>query len=350
MKHPLNTHRYYLIYLAIWAVITTAHIAILYLNFQLSWQLSISDALLFELPCALLAYSFGFAFRYLKIGSGAVNSIISYLALIAIGVIIVIYASNLSLNALFETDDKYIEFLANSGIWRISASIFYFSITILSYYLIEYSNNLEEKARNELQLENMLKQTELDALKSQINPHFIFNSLNSISSLTLTAPEKAQDMVIKLSNFLRYCLSNNSNQTNTLSTELSNINLYMEIEKVRFGDRLVVNYQIESASEQAQVPNLILQPLFENAIKYGVYDSLENVTIDVTSQLKNDTLLLTVSNSFEPDGSGKSGEKIGLKNIQDRLQLIYGDQSLLTVSTKSNIFKVTLIIPQNVSL
>lgn len=346
MKHPLTTNKYYLIYLVIWAMIIIAHITILFYYFQFNWQVSTIDALLFEIPIAILAYSFGFGFRYLKIGPGAVNAIISYLAMIGTGVFIAQFVSSYSLETIFVTNDKYLLFLTDTNLWRISVSAFYFSIAILSYYLVEYSENLEEKAKNELQLENLLKQTELDALKSQINPHFIFNSLNSISSLTMTSPDKAQEMVIKLSNFLRYCLNKNSNQTNTLRAELDNINLYMEIEKVRFGDRLKVNFEIDSKSDKAIVPNLILQPLFENAIKYGVYDSLDNVVIEVASTISDEGLLITVSNSYDSLNSTKKGEQIGLKNVQNRLQLLYGDRGSLNVSTSSNIFKVSLLIPQ----
>ena len=347
MKHPLSTKNYFLIYLVIWTVLIAAHITILHFYLNISWSLALSDALLFEIPIALLGYAFGFGFRYLRIGSGSPNAIISYLALIATGVGIIYFATQQAIIYFQVSNIDYSSFLAESKLWRIAISTFYFAIIVLSYYLIEYSINLEEKTRNQLKLENMLKQTELEALKSQINPHFIFNSLNSISSLTLTSPEKAQDMIIKLSNFLRYCLSNNSNPTNTLKTELDNIKLYMEIEKIRFGDRLVVDYQIESPSDQAQVPSLILQPLFENAIKHGMYDSLDRVEINVSSHLEEEVLILTVSNSFEKEGSIKKGERIGLKNVEERLRLLYENRSSIAVNTDSTIFKVTLAIPQN---
>jgi LytS/YehU family sensor histidine kinase len=121
----------------------------------------------------------------------------------------------------------------------------------------------------------------------------------------------------------------------------------MEIEKIRFGDRLVVDYQIESPSDQAQVPSLILQPLFENAIKHGMYDSLDRVEINVSSHLEEEVLILTVSNSFEKEGSIKKGERIGLKNVEERLRLLYENRSSIAVNTDSTIFKVTLAIPQN---
>ena len=125
----------------------------------------------------------------------------------------------------------------------------------------------------------MVKEAELKSLKYQINPHFIFNSLNSISSLTISDPQKAQEMTIKLSSFLRSTLSKNEKQKSKLSEEISNAKLYLDIEKVRFDDKFEFIEEVENACKDMEVPSMILQPLFENAIKHGVYESLEKVTI-----------------------------------------------------------------------
>ena len=136
-------------------------------------------------------------------------------------------------------------------------------------------------------------------LKAQINPHFIFNSLNSISSLTLSSPEDAREMIVKMSEFLRYSLGQDSEQI-SLRVELDQIKRYLDIEKVRFGDQLVFESVMDQECLEWPVPRLILQPLFENAIKHGLYESIETVTISLAGSKKGNNILLTISNNFDP--------------------------------------------------
>ncbi len=159
---------------------------------------------------------------------------------------------------------------------------FYLRLIVLAYYLFVSLSNLSEKNAKEAKLESLVKETELKMLRSQINPHFLFNSLNSISSLTITDPEKARDMVIKLSEFMRYALSKKDEQPVSLRSELENLRLYFEIEKVSFGDRLSTEENIEEKCLDVKIPVMLLQPLYENAIKHGVYESTERVSIKTT--------------------------------------------------------------------
>jgi two-component system, LytTR family, sensor kinase len=128
-------------------------------------------------------------------------------------------------------------------------------------------------------LKSLVKEAELHALKSQINPHFLFNSLNSISSLTMTDPLKAQEMVINLSSLMRYSLKHDQVDKVPFSEELKNNQLYLQIEKVRFGNKFNAVFDIDDKCLNANIPNMILQPLYENAIKYGVYEATEPVDI-----------------------------------------------------------------------
>ena len=214
------------------------------------------------------------------------------------------------------------------------------------YYTFFFYNRLEEKSKEETRLKELVTETQLNELKSQINPHFLFNSLNSVSYLTISEPEKAQEMVIKLSSFLRYSLKHKQNQLVTINQEIEHIKLYLEIEKVRFGNKLQAIFDIEECSK-CQIPNMILQPIYENAIKYGVYETTSQVEIRTTAYRQKDEMIFTVSNNFDPDAVAKKGEGIGLLNIRRRLGLVYGDSTLLTVRNENQIFTVTLIIPQN---
>jgi len=224
-------------------------------------------------------------------------------------------------------------------------ALIYVLISIF-YYTFIYSSRLEEKSKEEARLKELVTQTQLNELKSQINPHFLFNSLNSVSYLTIAEPEKAQEMVIKLSSFLRYSLKHKQNQPVTLAQEIEHIKLYLEIEKVRFGDKLQTRFEIE-ACEECMIPNMILQPLYENAIKYGVYETTSQVEIRTKAWKEKDRMIFTISNNYDIDAIAKKGEGIGLFNIKRRLGLVYGDATLLTVTNENQIFTATLEIPQN---
>jgi LytS/YehU family sensor histidine kinase len=213
------------------------------------------------------------------------------------------------------------------------------------YYTFYFYNKLKEKSKEETRLKELVTQTQLNELKSQINPHFLFNSLNSVSYLAVTEPQKAQDMVIKLSSFLRYSLKHKQDQLVTLEKEIAHIKLYLEIEKVRFGDKLHVQFDIEQCKD-CLIPNMILQPLYENAIKYGVYETTSSVTINTHAAKSNNNLVFTVSNNYDADAVVSKGEGIGLFNIKQRLGLVYGDTTLLQISDNNQIFTAKLVIPQ----
>ena len=192
----------------------------------------------------------------------------------------------------------------------------------------------------------MVKEAELNLLKSQLNPHFLFNSLNSISALTLTDPHKAQEMIILLSDFLRYSLARDGRQLSSLSAELQNIDRYMKIEKIRFGDRIQYTADVVSNTLSCTLPVMILQPVFENAIKHGVAESIDTVHIQLSAKLEQNYLIIVVQNEFDPTSPSRRGAGLGLKNIEERLKLIYHNDGLLKYRKENNIFEVKLIIPQ----
>jgi LytS/YehU family sensor histidine kinase len=184
-------------------------------------------------------------------------------------------------------------------------------------------------------------------LRSQINPHFLFNSLNSISSLTITDPEKARDMVIKLSDFMRYALSRKDEQPVSLRSELDNLRLYLDIEKVRFGERLAIEEHIDSECLEVKIPVMLLQPLYENAVKHGVYESTEIVKIVTTASLKDGYLLLTISNNYENGTSSAKGTGTGLINVTRRLELFYGNKASISTEKQNGIFTLKIYMPAN---
>ena len=199
--------------------------------------------------------------------------------------------------------------------YRIGTGVFIYGLIVLVYYLFVSLYNLSEKNAKEAQLESLVKETELKMLRSQINPHFLFNSLNSISSLTITDPEKAREMVIKLSDFMRYALSKKDEQPVSLRSELENLSLYLEIEKVRFGDRLSTEEIINEKCLEIKMPVMLLQPLYENAIKHGVYESTESVSIKTKVSCNNGYLEIIISNNYDLAPSSVKGTGTGLINV-----------------------------------
>jgi LytS/YehU family sensor histidine kinase len=176
---------------------------------------------------------------------------------------------------------------------------------VLVYYLVIYYLNLQEKTKAEGRLNEMVRESELNLLKSQINPHFLFNSLNSISSLTITNPEQAREMTIKLSDFLRYSVSMGNSRFSTLGKEMEHIRKYLDIEKVRFGTKLQYTFTIDEACLDCEIPVMILQPLYENAVKHGVYESTGEVTVQTTTRSVNGYLEILITNDFEPGAPSK---------------------------------------------
>jgi LytS/YehU family sensor histidine kinase len=229
--------------------------------------------------------------------------------------------------------------------YRVGSGVFIYGLIIMTYYLFESLSNLSDKNAKEARLESLVKETELKMLRSQINPHFLFNSLNSISSLTITDPEKARDMVVKLSEFMRYALSRKDEQPVTLQNELENLRLYLDIEKVRFGDKLTTEETIETGCLDFKIPVMLLQPLFENAVKHGVYESTESVKIITSAKKIEGYLEIVISNNYDSNPSQKIGTGTGILNVSRRLELFYGNKASIKTIKENGLYTVTIYIP-----
>lgn len=204
----------------------------------------------------------------------------------------------------------------------------------------------EELNRREAQLSELSKEAELAQLRQQLQPHFLFNSLNSINALVISQPQKAREMVLLLSDFLRGTIRKNTQSKVTLEEELNYLRMYLEIEKVRFGHRLQVNFNIEKEVENSKLPQLLIQPLLENAIKYGLYGSLGEVTIQLICKKEVNYLVIEIRNPFDADYVASGGVGFGLDYIERRLYLLFGRKDLLEKNAEGSEFRVQLKIPQ----
>jgi len=347
MDHPFIKQKNIIIYTLIWVFIWGAFTSALYFFYEFSFKQASIDSLVYNLLFYGVGLAYWFNVRYSSFEKSQLfNLLISHLAAAALSVALVVFLSQTILKAIYP-EEEYAEFLKDSMPLRAGVGFLYYIIINLMYYLILYYEDLRERSLKQSQLESLLKSSELEMLKSQINPHFIFNSLNSVSSLTIISPEKAREMIVKLSDFLRYSLGKQNDQMNSLKDEVNSILLYLDIEKVRFGDRLSVAIDMQETCEHLLLPNLILQPLFENAIKHGIYESLEQITIQLEATCEANVLKVSVSNEYDPNATTKKGKGIGLHNIRERLRLIYGISNGVFIHKTDRIFTVRLEIPQN---
>ncbi|OGU54484.1 MAG: hypothetical protein A2V66_00990 [Ignavibacteria bacterium RBG_13_36_8] len=342
----INSTNRFSIYFFIWVVITLVQIFTLNVILELDLGYAITDSIVFNVLYLGIGLSLWYPTRFITFENYSLLKIFlnhTVAAIVTSG--FWIFLGYFILDKIFNIDGINREFLSSSLIWRFFIGILFYSIIVSLNYVIIYYTNFQEKILKESELRALIKESELKTLKYQINPHFIFNSLNSISSLTLSDPKRAQEMTIKLSSFLRNTLSKNENLKHKLSDEIKNVKLYLDIEKIRFEDRFeLVEDPIEDC-DSIEVPSMILQPLFENAIKHGVYESIEKVSIRLSCNIEDNYLKITVENSFDPDSVSKKGEGIGLVNIQNRLKLIYNQENLLTIRKTGNIFKANIYIP-----
>jgi LytS/YehU family sensor histidine kinase len=219
-------------------------------------------------------------------------------------------------------------------------------ILVLAFNLTStQSNSVEEKRREDI--EKMARDAELASLRQQLQPHFLFNSLNSINALIGTQPEKARKMVQQLSDFLRGTIKKDDSQLVSLFDEMHQLRLYLEIEKVRFGHRLTANVDNENGSLNAKLPPLLIQPVVENAIKFGLYDTVGETVISIVTKVELNHLIILVENPFDPTTSApRHGTGFGLSSLQRRLYLLYARNDLLTTSQEENIFTTQIKIPQ----
>ena len=219
------------------------------------------------------------------------------------------------------------------------------------YYAINFFLRVEEQNDQLLQLEAQATRAQLAMLRYQLNPHFLFNTLNSISTLVLLRQtEPANAMLSRLSSFLRHTLVNEVHSRVTLAQEVETLHLYLDIEKMRFEERLRSHFDIDPAVRDALLPSLLLQPLVENAIKYAVTPQEEGADISVSAHLDGDKLRITVSDT----GPGKIGSMasksdstgVGLGNIQERLNQAYGEAAIFeTRSSPGEGFSVFIALP-----
>jgi len=222
--------------------------------------------------------------------------------------------------------------------------LLYLLAAAVHYVLIAMETARAEEERR-AEMERLARDAELSALKMQLNPHFLFNSLNSISALVTSSPPQAREMCVLLAGFLRATLGLSGKATIPLGEELSLARNYLEIEKVRFGERLRVEEKVDEAAARCGVPPLLLQPLVENAVKHGVAGSIEGGVVRLTAERADGTIRIELSNPYDPGTAPATGAGLGLTNVRRRLAARWGDRAAVATANRQGLFLIELVIP-----
>ena len=347
MKHPVLANRVRLIvWWLVWLFLALGQSLLFYYAYGRFINTGILDSVLSLVIYSGIALSLWYPFSFFNTGDPGPATLISNLVISgAISITLWVVITKFVMQLILPEINDYQAYWEATFPYRIGTGVFIYGLIVLTYFLFISLTNLSEKNAKEARLESLLKETELKLLRSQINPHFLFNSLNSVSSLTITDPEKAREMVIKLSEFMRYALSKKDEQPVSLRSELENLRLYLDIEKVRFGDRLSIDENIDESCLEIKMPVMLLQPLYENAVKHGVYESTESVRITTQAKIIESHISITISNNYDDAPSSRKGTGTGLLNVARRLELCYGSKASITALKENGIYSVSLYIP-----
>lgn len=258
-----------------------------------------------------------------------------------------LFASQWILSYLLSADAHYADFLYKSLPVRFFIGLLITGLTALISVLWYTQQDQKEIEQRKADAEKLARDAELYNLRQQLQPHFLFNSLNSITALIGSRPEEARRMIHKLSDFLRGTLKKEDQQPVSLAEELDHLQLYLDIEMVRFGHRLSTEVSANEDCLKMLIPPMILQPIVENAIKFGLYDTTGIVHILIKATCVDTELHVSVQNPYDPETSRPNhGTGFGLSGVKRRLHLLFGRIDLLETTSDSHIFTSTVKIPQ----
>ena len=220
-------------------------------------------------------------------------------------------------------------------------------LAMAASYLAAAFNVSRDAERRGLELQVLAREAELRALRAQIDPHFLFNSLQSISALTTADPPAARRMCLLLADFLRETLALGARKRIPLPSELALARRFLAVEQVRFGERLQVEIEApdDRETESCLVPPLVLQPLVENAVRHGVAHLLDRGVVHIRVEKRVATLVVTVDNPCDPDRPAGRGTGLGLRNVRQRLESLYGDEALLQTEENGGRFTARVTMP-----
>jgi len=312
-------------------------------SFGFIWYIAFTDGLVSSVLLAMAAWLINNNLRYYQPGKGSYINILIWCAALAV----VCTIGCRWIIPLLTTGEAYTQFLVNSVLIR--GLIYFLAIGWMAMISVIYYSQIDQKdnEKRKAEAEKLARDAELYNLRQQLQPHFLFNSLNSINALIGFKPDEARRMIHQLSDFLRGTLKKDDQLQVPLSDELTHLNLYLDIEKVRFGHRLQTEISCDESSGAAMLPSMLLQPIVENAIKFGLYDTTGDVVVSIRAEMDGHFLVLMVQNPYDPQTSRpKSGTGFGLRGVQRRLYLLFARNDLMETHANDNIFTTIIKVPQ----
>ncbi|HVW98097.1 MAG TPA: histidine kinase [Mucilaginibacter sp.] len=312
-------------------------------SFGFNWYIACTDGLVCSILLASACWLINNNLRYYQPEKGNYLNILIWIAALAA---ICAFGARWILPFL-TTGPAYTLFLINSVMIRFFIN--FLAVGWMAMISMLYYTQLDQKEneRRKAEAEQLARDAELYNLRQQLQPHFLFNSLNSINALIGFKPDEARRMIHQLSDFLRGTLKKDDQQQVSLTEELAHLNLYLDIEKVRFGYRLQTEISCDNKSGQAVLPSMLLQPIVENAIKFGLYDTIGEVVVSIRAEMDNNYLVLMVQNPYDPQTSRpKKGTGFGLRGVQRRLYLLFARNDLMETHANDNIFTTIIKVPQ----
>lgn len=347
--HPILAHRERLtLYLAVWLIIAVLLAVLL----SVSGTIPMREALVFSIPLAIVYAFMSLSALYVCKAFPLDQTGFIKLCLISLG------ASTLSaslwnlvakawslLLAWAEPDSSVLRAYESSVPFLFGGGVLLFLLATVVHYLLLAFEASRTAERTALELKVLAREAELKSLRAQIHPHFLFNSLNSISALTTSDPAAARTMSLRLAEYLRKTLVAGRKEHIPLSEELLLLQEYLGIEQIRFGKRLQVRVNIDDESKLCIVPSLFLQPLVENAVGHGIAHLLDGGIIEIEARRNGRRLTITIANQVDPDHIPTKGNGIGIQNVKQRLEALYGTEARIDIEKTSSTFRVVLSLP-----
>jgi sensor histidine kinase YesM len=338
----LQTLRFRVAFAAWWFIWTLLHSLVLH-NAGFPWSVALLDSIISNVLLALTSMLVTLTLQYYLPEQNRYSYLVGLCA--SLSFLWLVISRSLLLLFLKE-GSEYDSFFSQSLLLRGATGFLIISCTALVGVLWYTLKDREETEKRRTEADQLAKDAELNNLRQQLQPHFLFNSLNSINALIGSQPQKARTMILQLSDFLRGTLKKENTEWVSLQEELQHLSLYLEIEKVRFGHRLSAT--VFNEADSAKLPVMLLQPLVENAIKFGVYDTTGEIEIRIHARAENGYLTIRIENPFDPETSTpKTGTGFGLRSVQRRLSLLFARQDLLQTRSENNHFITTIKIPQS---
>lgn len=344
MNHNGSSLRnYFVVYILMWLAWIGLHSLIL-INNGISIYSALTDSIISNTLLFIFCIMVTNVLRYYQPGKSSSRYLFLWCLILA-G--LWFFIMKFTITYLLEYDTDFMELFSATLLLRLFLAVILLGGSILLMWVWQNIQSQKEENQLHFQALKMAKDAELSSLRQQLQPHFLFNSLNSISALAGSKPEQARLMIQQLSDFLRGTLQKDESRFVSLSEELTHLKLYLDIEKVRFGYRLNTVFDIAEECNSWLLPPLLLQPIVENAIKFGLYDTLEAVTISIFARIDNDGLVIEVRNPFDESAARPNkGTGFGLNSVSRRLFLLYNRSDLLKTRAEGPVFFTTLTIPQ----